>query len=176
MKERFKDIRGMSLLELMIAMVILAVGLLGLAGLQVTAIEGNRFAGDMTEAVNLASNRVEELRGLSFDSMPCAGNPDANPLCMDTNSGWTDVNLQDGIPDQLGIFFEDAIDHPFNIVNVGNWAYNLGWNVFDIDSNGNGAIDTKSICIIVTWVDMLGVNRRVIFNTIVTRSNPFNYD
>ncbi|UCD85164.1 MAG: prepilin-type N-terminal cleavage/methylation domain-containing protein [Deltaproteobacteria bacterium] len=175
MKERFRDIRGMSLLEVMISLVILAVGLLGLSGLQITAMEGNRFAGDMTQATNLALNTAEELRGLSFDPTPCTGSPDDSLLCMDTGSGWTDNN-NDKIPDQQGAFFEDAKDHPFSVVNVGAWEYNLGWNVFDIDISGNGTIDTKSICIIVTWVDMLGLNRRVIFNTMVTRSNPFNFD
>jgi prepilin-type N-terminal cleavage/methylation domain-containing protein len=182
MKERFKDIRGMSLLEVMISLVILAVGLLGLVGLQVTAIEGNRFAGDMTEATNLALNRLEELRGLSFN--PSTNPPVAsciddtgidNQLCM--SSGWTDTSPADGVPDQ-GAFFRNAADGPFTTVNVGNWEYEIGWNIFDINSDDDaaGIIDTKTICVIVTWTDMLGVNRRVAYSTRITKSNPYNYD
>ncbi len=181
-----KDIRGMSLLEVMISLVILAFGLLGLVGLQITAIEGNRFAGDMTEATNLALNRLEELRGLSFN--PSTNPPAAscivdtgidNQLCMDPSSQWTDTSPTggDGVPDQ-GEFFKNAVDGPFTTVNVGNWEYEIGWNVFDINSDADaaGIIDIKTICVIVTWTDMLGVNRRVNYSTMITKSNPYNYD
>jgi type IV pilus assembly protein PilV len=57
-----KESRGFTLLEVMIALVIFAIGLLGLAGLQVMAIKGNSFGQQMTVASTLAQNQLEALR------------------------------------------------------------------------------------------------------------------
>lgn len=58
--------RGFTLIEALIAMVIMAIALLGLAQLQITAIQGNRFSFDMTEASSLASNTLEQLVQVYF--------------------------------------------------------------------------------------------------------------
>jgi len=52
---------GMTLVEVMVASVILLVGLLGLALLQVHAMKGNASARKMTEASNLASDHIEQI-------------------------------------------------------------------------------------------------------------------
>lgn len=57
-----RDSKGFTLLELMIALVILAIGLLGLASLQVMAIKGNSYGQEMTVASTLAQNELEQLR------------------------------------------------------------------------------------------------------------------
>ncbi|MCJ7663966.1 MAG: type IV pilus modification protein PilV [Desulfobacterales bacterium] len=59
---RLRDQRGFTLLEVMIALVILAVGLLGLASLQIMAIKGNSYGQQMTVASTLAQNQLEQLR------------------------------------------------------------------------------------------------------------------
>ena len=50
---------GLTLLEALISMVILAVGVLGLAPVLVTAVRGNAGSRDNTVAVNLARERIE---------------------------------------------------------------------------------------------------------------------
>ena len=52
---------GFTLLEVMIAMIILAIALLALAQLQITSIRGNRFSYNMTIATSLASNGLEQM-------------------------------------------------------------------------------------------------------------------
>nr|HDO80263.1 prepilin-type N-terminal cleavage/methylation domain-containing protein [Candidatus Bathyarchaeota archaeon] len=85
--------RGFSLLEVMIAFVILAIGLLGLAALQVTAIRGNAFSSGMTFATMLAQQKLEELKGLPFTDQklsPTAaydGDPH-HPLDDEQNDPW----------------------------------------------------------------------------------------
>jgi type IV pilus assembly protein PilV len=46
----------------MITMVILAIGLLGLAGLQIIAIKGNSYGQQMTVASTMAQNQLEQMR------------------------------------------------------------------------------------------------------------------
>ena len=60
--------RGIGLLEVLVSMIILAIGILGLAPLIVTAIDGNVISRDNTVASNLIKQRLEFYEGL--DSLP----------------------------------------------------------------------------------------------------------
>lgn len=67
---------GFSLIEVLVAITILAVGLLALALLQTTAIKGNALASKSTIATQLAQDLLEQLKGTSFaaiTSSPAAG-------------------------------------------------------------------------------------------------------
>ena len=61
-----KNSRGFSLIEVLIALVILSVSLLGLAGLMVTTTKNNSFGSHMTEAATFAQDKLEQLRGTPF--------------------------------------------------------------------------------------------------------------
>ena len=54
--------KGFSLIEMLIAIVILSISLLALAGLMVTTTKNNSFASHMTEAATFAQDKLEELR------------------------------------------------------------------------------------------------------------------
>ncbi len=71
MKIRKLNNKGMSLIEVMAAMLILAVGVLGLAPLMVITIDANSFANELTEANTIAQDKIESLRNtLSFAPLP----------------------------------------------------------------------------------------------------------
>lgn len=61
--------RGFTLAELLVAMVILAVGLLGVAGLQGHMIRKNVSAMRNTEATALIEDKIEAIRNTPFDSI-----------------------------------------------------------------------------------------------------------
>jgi len=61
-----KRSEGFTLLEVMIALVILSVGLLGLAALQLVAVKSNAFSSEMTYATMLAQQHTEVLKSLPF--------------------------------------------------------------------------------------------------------------
>ena len=60
---------GFSLIEVLVALVILAVGLLGLAMFQTTAIKGNAIASKWTVATELAQDRLERFRHVNWTSI-----------------------------------------------------------------------------------------------------------
>ena len=64
--KRKRNEQGFTLLEIMIAISILAIGLLAIASLQVTSIRGNAFASGVTEGTTLAADRIEKLLALPY--------------------------------------------------------------------------------------------------------------
>ncbi len=58
---------GFSLLEVLVAMAIFAIGILAVYSMQFTAIRGNATARGVTENITLASGKVEELMALAYD-------------------------------------------------------------------------------------------------------------
>ena len=73
--------KGFSLLELLIALLILSVGLLGAAEMQVTSISGNAFSNKLTVATGLAQSKIEELKKLpNSDAALSAGDHDEGLL------------------------------------------------------------------------------------------------
>ena len=71
---------GFTLLEVLIAISILTVGLLGVAQMQIMGIRGNYFSGNTTAALSLAEEKMEDLLGKSYTDAELASgnNPDAN--------------------------------------------------------------------------------------------------
>ncbi len=69
--------KGFTLIEMLIAISIFAIGFLAVASLQISAGKNNRTATEITAAVNLASDRMERLIGIAFDDANL--DPAANP-------------------------------------------------------------------------------------------------
>ena len=67
--------KGFSLIEMLIAVTILAVGLLAVAGLQVTAIQGNSQGSSISQATTLAEDRIEAIRNMDYAAISFASNP-----------------------------------------------------------------------------------------------------
>jgi len=58
--------QGFTLIEVMIALVILAVGLLALMAMQIVSIKANAFSSEMTYSTMLAQRQLETLKNLPF--------------------------------------------------------------------------------------------------------------
>jgi len=67
MKQLPNDQRGFSLIEVLIAMTIFAIGVLALAEMQITAIRGNAFSSTTTDGTTLAQDRIEQLMNAPYD-------------------------------------------------------------------------------------------------------------
>ncbi len=60
---------GFTLVEVLVAIVVLSVALLALAGLQIISIRGNSFGNHMTEAVTLAKDVMEEMKNTQWEQI-----------------------------------------------------------------------------------------------------------
>jgi type IV pilus assembly protein PilV len=118
--------QGFTLLEVIIAMLILAFGLLAIASMQTTAIKGNSQAMGLTEAVNLAQDRMERLIGLPYTD---AGLTDAD------GDGTNQDADRDGVDDDGGNFgLDDAVNSSGTVTADHSWTdpsgiYTVYWNV-----------------------------------------------
>lgn len=75
MKKLSLNDKGFSLLEMLIAVTILAFGLLAVAGLQVTAMKGNSNGNAMTQATSYAEERIEQIRNTDYAAISYTPNP-----------------------------------------------------------------------------------------------------
>lgn len=78
---------GFTLIEVLIAMIILSIGLLGMASLTIGIIKGNQFSNQLTTATTLAQDKLEDIRGLGYSGMPSTNGTD--PEAYGTISGYT---------------------------------------------------------------------------------------
>jgi type IV pilus assembly protein PilV len=53
---------GFTLIEIMIALVVMSIGLTALAAVQISAIQGNAFSKRMTTAVSIADEKMEQIK------------------------------------------------------------------------------------------------------------------
>ena len=62
----FAKSKGFTLLEVLVAMIILSISLLALAGLMVTTTKNNAYGTTITEAATFAQDKLEELRAMKW--------------------------------------------------------------------------------------------------------------
>ena len=102
-EETLSGERGFSLIEVMVAIVILTVGLLSLAQMMVLATNSNSLSGRMTSASALAKEQLERLKAAPFyiDPATLTRNPvllDGGDLDAPGGAGYAQLYDQNGAP------------------------------------------------------------------------------
>jgi prepilin-type N-terminal cleavage/methylation domain-containing protein len=102
---------GFSLLEVLVAVILLAVAFLALARMQTHAAHSNVFGNQLTEATILAQDRIEALRQLNDRYLAVMGKPQAT---------WTsaDQDIVDAYDSQLA----DTQDNWDHTAKVFDWT------------------------------------------------------
>ena len=65
--------KGFTLTEVLIGLVILAVGILAIAAMQITSIKGGSFSSHLTQATFFAQDKLEYLKNLSYSDSNLGG-------------------------------------------------------------------------------------------------------
>jgi len=76
--------KGFTLIEVLAALVLLLITLLGLSSLLTTTIQANAYARRMTTATSLAQDKLEEIRNMAYTAVTTGS--DSSPL---TETGGT---------------------------------------------------------------------------------------
>ena len=71
--------KGFTLIEVLMGLVILAIGLLAIAGMQVTSVRGNFFSNYLTQASYAGQDRLEFLDSLAYTSAELSANNHNDP-------------------------------------------------------------------------------------------------
>lgn len=93
---------GFTLLEVLIAVMIIGVGFMAAASMQGTSVSGNSRSAYMTAATYLAEDKLEELRNTDYMAITQAGSPENNIDELGAAGGiysrsWTVVNDSPGL-------------------------------------------------------------------------------
>ncbi len=115
--------KGFSLIEVLIALVILSVSLLALAGLMVQTTQNNSFGSHMTEASTAAQDAFERLRGRPYNSMMGGVDSVTGSTGQAYTRNWVIVNNADSTQKltTITVNWSDPISHTisfhYNILN-----------------------------------------------------------
>ena len=114
---------GFTLIEVMIALVVLAFGLLTVAAAQIHAMRGARTGKHTSTATAIAQSQMEQLQRARWTSA----------LLATTAPGWS-------VPVPVNVMVTDAAGVPLT-----EQLYNLNWRVTDILAGEVKAIDVQVI-------------------------------
>lgn len=76
---------GFTLIEVLVAMVILSVGLLGTAALITGIINSNKLSNKISTATVLAQDKMEDIKRLEYSGMPASDTTTTEPYHSITN-------------------------------------------------------------------------------------------
>ncbi len=180
---------GFTLLEMLIALSVFSIGILGVLGLISASIVGNSLARQMSVATNLAKDKLEEINNIPFDNLfqPSADpnvSTNAAPLNMTDIDSVTDVETV-VIPVDDGVNTCTA-NAPCGDITAGDliWTYSLPATVVKtynriwtiqrnptMTVNGANQPVLRSILAtsVVSWTDNSGRSHRASVSTLITR-------
>ncbi|MBE9532103.1 MAG: type IV pilus modification protein PilV [Proteobacteria bacterium] len=168
MLERIKKIKrigkeGFTLIEILVAMSILSIGLLGLAGLATNAMKASSNAISITQASNIAQDRLEALLTIDIDNLNTT-DLTVGSLLLARTCTQTSVTASRPV----------WACTPSNTVTLDNREYTWSYSVTHIDLDGNGIAVLSHDALVridltVTWTDQLWASQKSL-STVALRS------
>jgi type IV pilus assembly protein PilV len=135
---------GFTLIEVMISASILAVGILALAQMQVSAMNGGKQGRHTTEAAAAARSQLEQ-----FDRMPWNS--------LNATGGWVATTPVNNPGNNLQTTTGVVVEEP----------YNIQWRITDLVVG-----ETKSIDVQVTWTDNTNQQQKTLVLSTMKYNTP----
>jgi len=132
------NMSGFTIIELMIAMVVMAIGIMGFLFLQTQSVKGRTFAREMDRATTVARYQLEELRSLNYD----------NNLIADDDSDTTPTKY----PSTGTSITVAGNAENYDEISIGNFKYYSRYEVTTDQSIDDQSTKTKYIKLYIAWL------------------------
>ena len=179
---------GFSMVEVLVAILLLTVGLLALAKMQTQAVASNNYGNQLTEATFLAQDKLEELRLLNECYLAVIAKPELswtaedqavvnnyNSQLSDSVANWVEIDGPDadtipdqfswqmGTPDHTNVEGLVAVANPIDVTGAAasGGGYHRTWYVED----NKPLTKAKNLRVRITW----GNGREVIVDTVLSQ-------
>ena len=172
--------RGFSLIEAMVASIIMLIGLLGLAGLQVVGMRANNLGKRMSQASLLAQDLVQNMQLWDYATDARLKPKNQQGLFTDTNAAaisrtfdlknlqtptsnvdsaavlfdYSDAPAEGWVntPNALGATYEGVASPTDPTLPAGEQTiFTRYWNVYNIDLTNSGIAQGKLVVVFVRW-------------------------
>ncbi len=149
----FNKQKGFSLLESLIALIVLSVGVLGLVRLQTFVDQKADYALNSLEALSLIESKLELYRTRS------------------SNSAATNTIFFDGVSMAAGTYTEPSLS-----LSGSNYTFERKTTIADslLIPPDDVSAAAKTITVNVTWDDLWGQNNTISMATMVSRYSEFD--
>ncbi|WP_228151529.1 type IV pilus modification protein PilV [Acinetobacter indicus] len=157
--------KGVGLIEVLVALLVLAIGVLGFVVLQARAVEATGESAKRVQAMNIARDIAERIRA--------------------NRDGWAEYKTQfattakqkDGSKDCLGTastdFCTEAELADYDAREVEKYAASLGMNLSIQQCQKNRASDFDRQCVYIAWNDTTASNSATDSDTACTKGTTY---
>ncbi len=98
LRTRHAGARGFSLIELLVAVLVMGIGVLGVTALQMVSLQNNRMALERGEAVHLAYDMMDRIRANpsdGYNGIAIGDGPPAAPDCLGDGANCSEGDMID---------------------------------------------------------------------------------
>jgi type II secretory pathway pseudopilin PulG len=156
------DQRGVSLIEALVALAVMAFGMLGIVGVQSTLRLNSDVAKQRSEAVRLGQQMMEDSRAFIEVALPATGGV--------PNYGNVGASTQVIDPDRGYLTIAGAQLAAYGT----NTSYSVTRQLITLSGDADNSPDPrmKTVQVNVQWSDRTGTAQNVILNAVISRNMP----
>ncbi len=151
----FRSDKGFTMVEAMIAIVVMLMGMLGVLGMQYYAITGNASSRELRIATNLSQEIIEQMKSTPYDSLS-AINPRALSADATFSGGVTFTRGWWTFADCVGLTLTND-NGTCNVALVPTCAS---------DPDGSEAVQVSAVRARTCWTDRNGINHSVTLDSV----------